>query len=361
MKSIHQAKSDLDKIIKKARVHLYKPIQIAEILFRHRTAGDIDLDSLETYRTRSRKWRDVVCIQFLGRTSTSSARYQDDVFNANAVPPESLVTLGKFNREFGGVVEAYIYGLFAKRHLRMNEALQYATQVNASDFSLTVFLSSFRADPGLSRSVDKIYEIVVYSLFSVLVEAFEVFITLEFNENSVNQMFDSFGDFAEKVIGMDPNKPHDRRPAKLYRVGVTNAADRGLDMWANFGPAIQIKHLDLSQSLANDIANTVAAERIVIVCRDADIEVTRNVMGQLGYSSRIQSIVSESDLIRWYDEATKGQFSGTIGPRILECITNELQAEFPSTRAEEWQEFWETRGYHKLSHNSWDYSQDFFD
>ena len=35
--------------------------------------------------------------------------------------------------------------------------------------------------------------------------------------------------------------------ANINRIGVTNAADRGLDMWANFGPAIQIKHLSLNE------------------------------------------------------------------------------------------------------------------
>ena len=40
---IAQAKNSLDTIIKKARVHLYKPIQIAEILYRDRVVGDIRL------------------------------------------------------------------------------------------------------------------------------------------------------------------------------------------------------------------------------------------------------------------------------------------------------------------------------
>jgi hypothetical protein len=43
MPSKEEAKNALDKIIQKSRVHLYKPIHIAEILYRHRTAGDIDL------------------------------------------------------------------------------------------------------------------------------------------------------------------------------------------------------------------------------------------------------------------------------------------------------------------------------
>lgn len=353
MTSIVKAKSDLDKIIKKARVHLYKPIQIAEILHRDRLKGDISLDDLQTYRTKSRKWRDVICVQFLGRTSTSSARYQDDVFNANAVPPASLVVLGQANRATNGAVEAYIYRLFAKRHLQMSNALDYAIDSTPSEFYLRDFLSKFRADPGLSRSVDKVYEIVVYSLFSVLVEEFKVFITIEFDEYVVSRMFNAFGDFAEKVIGINLEEPSSRRPAKLYRVGVTNAADRGLDMWANFGPAIQIKHLDLSQQLADDIVSSVSAERIVIVCRDADALVTKAVLGQLGYSHRVQSIVLESDLIRWYEEAFRGEFGGTIGSRVLGEIVNELQAEFPSTKADEWLEFWSGRGYDEIIDSFW--------
>ena len=68
--NIKEAKQALDKVIAKARVHLYKPIQVAEILYRDRTEQDIDLANLETYRNASKKWRDIVCVQFLGRTST---------------------------------------------------------------------------------------------------------------------------------------------------------------------------------------------------------------------------------------------------------------------------------------------------
>ena len=49
------AKDQLDTVIRKARVHFYKPIQIAEILHRDRIEKDIDLENLETYRTPSRK------------------------------------------------------------------------------------------------------------------------------------------------------------------------------------------------------------------------------------------------------------------------------------------------------------------
>ena len=39
----NDAKKALDKIINKSRIHLYKPIQIAEILYRDRIYKDINL------------------------------------------------------------------------------------------------------------------------------------------------------------------------------------------------------------------------------------------------------------------------------------------------------------------------------
>lgn len=52
--TIIEAKIALDKLIKKSRVHLYKPIQIAEILYHHRMHNDIDLLNLEDYRNAAR-------------------------------------------------------------------------------------------------------------------------------------------------------------------------------------------------------------------------------------------------------------------------------------------------------------------
>jgi HaeII restriction endonuclease len=123
-----EAKQCLDKIIDKARIHLYKPIQIAEILHYHRTVERINLLDLEIYRTPSRKWRDIICLRFLGRISTSSARYQDDVFNENAVPPKMLAKLGDINIQTNGVVEAYIYKKFAERFTQMSSGLSKATR-----------------------------------------------------------------------------------------------------------------------------------------------------------------------------------------------------------------------------------------
>jgi type II restriction enzyme len=340
--SLESAKSALDKVIAKSRVHLYKPIQIAEILYRDRTKGDIDLSDLETYRNASKKWRDIICLQFLGRTSTSSARYQDDIFNGNAVPPSALAALGAENRKKNGAVEAYIYRRFRERFSQMTCGLDYCRKGTAADFSLETFLRLFWEEPGLRRSVDKVYEIVAYALFSALVQALEVSVEVSMNPDKMD-VLEEFGDFAEKVLTLSKDRPSFRVGARINRLGVTNAADRGLDMWANFGMAIQIKHLSLTEELAEDIVSSVSADRIVIVCKDGEKKVILSLLNQIGWRARIQSVITESDLTLWYEKALRGRFSALLGEKTLEYMRREIALEFPATNAEEFNEFFQSR------------------
>ncbi|MGI6049075.1 MAG: HaeII family restriction endonuclease [Petrimonas sp.] len=341
------AKEALDKVIKKARVHFYKPIQIAEILYQDRTQKDIKLSDLETYRTKSRKWRDIVCISFLGRTSTSSARYQDDIFNDNAVPPSAIDALGKVNRKKKGIVDKYIYDKFSERYSQMSTGLVYCKDSNRDNFELTEFLNLFWSEPGLRRSIDKIYEIIVFSLFSTLVDKLEVTITVSYNEDK-KDILKEFEDFSEKVICINSDISEFSTTAKINRVGVTNAADRGLDMWANFGPAIQIKHLSLNESLAEEIVSSVSTDRIVIVCKDSEEKTIVSLLNQIGWKAKIQSIVTESELIDWYEKALRGKYGNIIGDKLLETLREEIVNEFPSSDNSEFLEFYEERGYDKI-------------
>lgn len=350
--NIKEAKQSLDKVIDKARVHLYKPIQVAEILHRDRTEKDINLSDLTTYRTISKKWRDIICIKFLGRTSTSSARYQDDIFNDNAVPPSVLATLGKENRIKNGIVEAYIYKKFAQRFSQMSTGLDYCLTHDKSNFKLEEFFAMFWREPGLRRSIDKIYEIVVYSLFSALVEALEVSVEVSLNPVK-SDILKEFEDFANRVIQLSSKQTSIKLKARINRVGVTNAADRGLDMWANFGLAIQIKHLSLTEELAENIVSSVSADRIVIVCKDTEQKIIVSVLNQIGWKSKIQSIVTETDLLTWYERALRGKFANSLGDKILKKLTDEIQVEFPATDNAEFTKFINQRGYDKLSDENW--------
>ncbi len=340
------AKKHLDTIIKKARVHLYKPIQIAEILCRDRTVGDIDLDDLETYRTLSRKWRDKVCMKFLGRTSTSSSRFQDNLFDENATPPPVLRTLGEINHRHHGAVEAYIYEAFKQRHSQMSNGLALVNQSDKTKFVLKDFIAFFSRAPGLSRSVDKIFEIVVYALFSTLLETLDVKIGVIIG-NIEDTIFREFPDFTEKVLGLDEHTLEAYHTAKVYRAGVTNAADSGLDIWANFGVAIQIKHLSLTPTIVEGIASDITADRIIIVCKECEKDILVSVLQQFGSAGRIQSVITENELETWYEKALRGQSAELIGDKVMQRLENEIKVEFPSTT--EFDKFFTDRGYHELA------------
>jgi len=350
--NIEEAKKSLDKVIEKGRVHLYKPIQVAEILYRDRIEKDIKLIEVETYRSASKKWRDIVCLRFLGRTSTSSARYQDDIFNESAIPPIVLDELGKENRAKNGIVEAYIYLKFAQRFSQMSTGLDYCLTHDKTIFLLDEFLAMFWNEPGLRRSIDKIYEIVVYSLFSALVEALEVSVEVSLNP-AKSEILKEFEDFANRVIQLSSKQTSVKLKARINRVGVTNAADRGLDMWANFGLAIQIKHLSLTEELAENIVSSVSADRIVIVCKDTEQKIIVSLLNQLGWKSRIQSIVTETDLLNWYEKALRGKHAKSIGDKVLKKLTDEIKVEFPATDNSELMKFYKQRKYDKLSDKKW--------
>ena len=77
------------------------------VLYQHRIqhGSSIDLIKLETYRSASKIWRDDVCEKLLNRVSTSSAKFQDNLFEENAIPPHVLAKLGTVNVAGGGIVE----------------------------------------------------------------------------------------------------------------------------------------------------------------------------------------------------------------------------------------------------------------
>lgn len=338
----NQAKAALDQIIRKSRVHLYKPIQIAEILHHDRCIKKLNLLDLETYRNQSKRWRDDVCRKFLGRVSTSSAKFQDNLFESNAMPPEKLEVLGQLNHRTEGGVEAYIYQCFLERFSQMSLAIAYVKSSDRHSFQLSEFLNLFWLEPGLKRSIDKVYEIVVYALFDALVSELGVTVTLNFPEHNLF-LWEEYQDFASKIIPIQKTNGV-RLPAKIYRVGVTNAADRGLDMWSNFGLAIQVKHLSLDEDLAEDIVGAINADKIVIVCKKAEQSVIVSLLTQIGWKTRIQGIVTEDDLICWYEKALRGRYP--IANTLLENIITEIVREFPTVDEDnEFLSFAEARKY----------------
>lgn len=347
-----EAKRKLDTLINKSRVHFYKPIQIAEILYHKRSDNpNLNLLELESYRIISRRWRDVVSKELLGNTCSSSARFQDNLFEDNAVPPEALDVLGKENIRSKGAVEAYIYNKFNDKHEQLEEALLYCIAAKPENFDVRKLIDSFWETPGLRRSLDKVYEIIVYSLFKTIVDELDLKVDISVSDGKIG-VLSEFEDFASKVMCIDCRKPIHSESAHVYRVGVANAADRGLDLYSNWGPAIQIKHLALSEELAENIVESVSSDRIVIVCKQAESALIFSLLTQIGWKSKIQSIVTEDELVAWYEKALRGTYRETMGKKLLETMIEQFELEFPSIRHER-SSIIEQRNYGEISDEFW--------
>ena len=151
----------------------------------------------------------------------------------------------------------------------MEKGLHYVLCANRSNFVVKDFVDGFIHNAGLSRSIDKVFEMLVYALFSTLLEELDVQISVGFG-NVNTEILQEFSDFTQKVLGLSERVLNRQQQAKVYRVGTTNAADTGLDMWANFGVAVQIKHMSLEPHKTKEISSNISADRIVIVCKDAE-------------------------------------------------------------------------------------------
>ena len=339
------AKNALDNVIKKTRVHWYKPIQIAEILYKHRQEdSNLDLLKLEDYRISSKRWRDDICLKFIGRVSTSSSKYQDNLFEKNAIPPNTLAVLGSFNSETNGWFEKYLYLRFETKFFQLNNALSYEENKSKKMFILADFMGQFWNEPGLKRSVDKIFEIVVYSLFEVLVTNLDVKIDVYFSSEKLD-IINEFAEFAKKVLNLDTSKHRKTLNAHFHRVGVTNAADRGLDLYANFGTVVQVKHLSLDENLANNEVDSVSANKIIIVCKEVEQNIILSLLNQVGWKSRIQAVITIDELGQWYDKALRGKYADELGDLLLETIQEGITTEFPSLGNADFNNFKKTRAY----------------
>lgn len=349
--NIETAKERLDSIIKKTRTRYYKPTQIAEVLYRARVHQDIDISNVESYRTHSKKWRDKVSKILLNASSISSSRFQDDVWNDNAMPARILAVLDRVNKEGSGIVERYIYYRFLERQGGIVAVMEKLKQAQTSPESLNIseFFELFRNKIGLKKSVDKCYEVVTYSILETVVTALETKITVQVSSDK-QELLREFASLAKVLLNIDSEQMEWTELAHIYRVGVTNAADRGLDMWANFGIAIQVKHLTLNENHVRQITDQIESDSIVIVCRDADASVINTILKQISWAKRVRGIIKESELIQWYDKCLRGKFSDPLSLQLIQLLLTSFEAELPeaSSYANRITNFCARRNYDKL-------------
>jgi hypothetical protein len=267
--------------------------------------------------------------------------------------PESLTLLGKENREREGIVEYYIYSKVRGRLGGLTGILDRLSATNPKDFSLRVFLDYFENDARFRRSMDKVYELVVYSLFDTLTKHLRATVTLNVDRRQKHLIID-FERFASMVLGLDRNRLSISQPARLFRFGVTNAADTGLDLWANFGPAVQVKHITFTESAVSVAREKIMADKLVIVCKSAEKSVIERICNQLGLDDKIQGFITESDLIEWFNKCASKRYATTIGKDVLIALINEFKLEFPIAYAGNIDAFIASRNYPNLTdHPLW--------
>ncbi|GAC1459259.1 MAG: HaeII family restriction endonuclease [Ktedonobacteraceae bacterium] len=330
MSSVEEAKDRLDHIINIARVQWYKPIQIAEVLYKSRlNTPNVDTRLLETYRIKSRRWRDEVCSKFLQKQkagSTSSSRYQDNVWDANAMTPELLAVLDQENKKNNGAVEKYIYLRFQATQEAVAGIITIVNSADPHTFDVASLFQAFQSQ-AVRRSIDKVYEVVVYSLMETIVVELYAQITVSVPENNATMLLE-FSDLSSILLGLSPGKLEHTMPAHVYRVGITNAADRGLDMWANFGPVIQVKHMSLNPKLARDIVDQVESDNIIVVCTVVEKETIETVLKQTSWMRRVRDIVTQEKLVEWYTRCLRGKHSDLLAQKLLDRLSTELKREF---------------------------------
>ncbi|MDR0520773.1 MAG: HaeII family restriction endonuclease [Planctomycetaceae bacterium] len=339
----NEAKNRLDALIKKSRADLYKPLAVAEILYRHRLQ-DLDINDLQSYRRKSYEWMREVILFIHRKTTALNSRYWDQMFDDSVLPPKHLQQLAEINRQYNGIVEVYIYAHIKAKFSAFAQLRQTIELASPETFSLDTFLGFFENNAKYRGSIDKAYEIAVYALFNALVTELKAKVTLSVDKNAL-PVLQEFEDFSRLVLGCDTQHLTITQSAQLFRVGTANANDAGLDMWANFGPAVQVKHLSLQPTQVVDICNGVRAEQVVIVCKSCEATSIHSLLMQLGLSEKLRGIITEKDLEKWYAKCRLPQYRNTLGKSVIASIIQEMKLEFPLSESEVFDKFFRERNY----------------
>lgn len=131
-------------------------------------------------------------------------------------------------------------------------------------------------------------------------------------------------------------------------MGGANSRDGGVDLWANFGPAIQVKHIALDVHNTQPIVESISAEHIVIVCKDADKPAILAVLTQVGLGGRVRGIITKADLARWYDLALGPKHAAEMAVPLFKALLAEFDDEFTLADPSAIDALTKERGYDKL-------------
>lgn len=341
MKALLLAKSAVDAILKNARGQFYKAIQIAEILHHDRAhPGEIDFADHETYRCASKHWRDVVSTRLVGSTSRSNGAWQDNLFPGQDTP-RILAALARENRRLGGAIEAYIYHRIGEMYGSIGELVLSLENSDPNRFSLRQFMAQCSL-PQLHRVKERIYEIVACAVPATLTKFLDVQVTTTISAKQFQLVADDETLLAA-VLGMPKSKSKKTVAGHLNRLGLTSAADGGVDIVSNFGFIAQVKHAVLDDQLLSKLYGAVQIEGMTVICRSATFSSPSDSRGPNTFS-----VITEDDLVRWSDQIVRGDFGLGAADFLCESLTAGLRREFPACDPVDFAAFMTERGYVKM-------------
>jgi hypothetical protein len=132
-------------------------------------------------------------------------------------------------------------------------------EVKSQDQILEIF-KNFDA-PELIASRDRLFEILSLSVLQDSLDHSNYELRLIGDQNSLR------GSSSRKLIEVS----HFGNPKlKLGKIGHTNAADAGLDIWSNFGVVINVKSYNVDETLFRQILQDTPLGNLLIVCKSHD-------------------------------------------------------------------------------------------
>lgn len=345
-RDLDDAKERLDRLLANARSQGLMPITIAEALNKIRE-GEASLDNPDNIRRRSYHWLSAINHRLFGKATSLNRSYWDKLYSDH-MPLPALSSLADENNRRSGIVEAYVYARLRQTVDTLRPVRHMLTPDYAGDFSLSDFLAVFETEARLRRSIDKAYEIVVHALFNAIAARVRAQVTVSV-DTTQDEILADFKDFCRLLLGVDDENPSVTVPARLYRVGTANSRDGGVDMWANFGPAIQVKHISLDPNHIEPIVDGLSADQVVIVCKAADRSAIEAVLTQVGLIDHVRGIVTQSDLTHWYDLALGPKHATSMAEPLFKALLAEFDYEFTLADPGPIDKFAAERGYDKVN------------